>query len=1052
MLISIYSIAMVVNIKKTTCVGCILLVVLMPVLIDGFIKHPSQQEIQLSYAYYEKEPVEIIGRSYEILETTPRVYLMCPKDYFISKIHYSLRLSPSFLKKLGKKDESWLYTISDALDIKHIDVTPPCGTIKYCMGFQACLFTFSNEFCKNDPVRGIRKVVDLYLTCENDADLEELFLKHEVPSEVPSQLTGRRHHVMLITHSSFIETGVSKLSDVQVFPHIIPETQVFGVQCADVADVYNLGFRGVCHSKPQPGNLTSNYLWKVLGRVLRSDHRKEITNVYCAFQYNRQGRCFPPEFVNPTSPSSIVEFTRRILPENGVHPQQQMALLQHPHLPLIPTRLGFMLLVHNKAELVMELLDLIYRKQHFYVIHVDTRLESNSTRMELHHLLGDRYGEKGNVRMLPIERSFRTAWASWNYIRAHLECLEELLRMGVWDFVINLSAADLPLRSVDDIAAALAPHRGKSFFYAYNKMNLDRDPLWYGCDFLYNLGRKGASPIGRLTHHSVWFILGRNFAQHIVSAEERQNSRLNEIQLYMMTVRVMDEHYFYNMLAQSPLNSTLRHKMVNFCNANQRETVDKLCRHRLEADFCGMGPAIFENKDVSSLRSISYHTFFARKFPTDSTHSIRKNTISWMKNGLTKRLEKGVTNSVIRQLAVFSAHILSQRSGTSYSLVEITNWKFLPAMEQNDVCCKGFDFERKKMIKLMDYRYWIEFTVIENKGERTVKPARVSVHPKPAAQCYPWGHLRATHITTQPDNAKLVDEFPRLRMLPGEPAGGDTLWLDMLLDVGLSDATCQQKNVDVNESLAYASFPKLKINLKSAGDLQLIASLVAPSGEVKCNSAIMVTLDSTAVGTSNYWWIQHKLSCGILNPGVWTVNIHQAGEESAFVYSHTLLLWEDKESSMITDLWTVEDVVLIQEVTNHESSSQENHRHGDWRDSRQFSEEEGGEKKETLCDDTKDLKSATAHQSYGLTTEPYDDNDCYRTVTLYGGLAGIVGLLLLTTYILIIAHYKGTVEKRKTQNGIYIVSAALVAQILIYFYTCHPEYIDKVIAWGKLNA
>ncbi len=32
--------------------------------------------------------------------------------------------------------------------------------------------------------------------------------------------------------------------------------------------------------------------------------------------------------------------------------------------------------------------------------------------------------------------------------------------MGLWDFAVTLSGSDLPLRSVDDFALALAPHRG----------------------------------------------------------------------------------------------------------------------------------------------------------------------------------------------------------------------------------------------------------------------------------------------------------------------------------------------------------------------------------------------------------------------------------------------------------------------------------------------------------------------------------------------------------------------------------------------------------------
>ncbi len=41
-----------------------------------------------------------------------------------------------------------------------------------------------------------------------------------------------------------------------------------------------------------------------------------------------------------------------------------------------------------------------------------------------------------------------------------MEGWEELCRMGVWDFAVTMSGADLPLRSVEDLALGLAPHRG----------------------------------------------------------------------------------------------------------------------------------------------------------------------------------------------------------------------------------------------------------------------------------------------------------------------------------------------------------------------------------------------------------------------------------------------------------------------------------------------------------------------------------------------------------------------------------------------------------------
>ena len=49
------------------------------------------------------------------------------------------------------------------------------------------------------------------------------------------------------------------------------------------------------------------------------------------------------------------------------------------------------------------------------------------------------------------------------HYRALLEAYEELCRLGIWDFAVDLSGADLPLRSMEDLSLALAPHRNQSF-------------------------------------------------------------------------------------------------------------------------------------------------------------------------------------------------------------------------------------------------------------------------------------------------------------------------------------------------------------------------------------------------------------------------------------------------------------------------------------------------------------------------------------------------------------------------------------------------------------
>ena len=78
-----------------------------------------------------------------------------------------------------------------------------------------------------------------------------------------------------------------------------------------------------------------------------------------------------------------------------------------------------------------------------------------------------------------VDRSFKASWGSFLILRAELEGFEELVRMGVWDFSFIISASDLPLRSVDDMAAMLAPYRGEWWLWGRGRVDLPLNSVDY---------------------------------------------------------------------------------------------------------------------------------------------------------------------------------------------------------------------------------------------------------------------------------------------------------------------------------------------------------------------------------------------------------------------------------------------------------------------------------------------------------------------------------------------------------------------------------------------
>ena len=64
---------------------------------------------------------------------------------------------------------------------------------------------------------------------------------------------------------------------------------------------------------------------------------------------------------------------QRPIPDINLHQQN---IINYKYKDILPVRIGFALLVHKDVQTILNLLDHIYRSQHYYVIHVDKRKES----------------------------------------------------------------------------------------------------------------------------------------------------------------------------------------------------------------------------------------------------------------------------------------------------------------------------------------------------------------------------------------------------------------------------------------------------------------------------------------------------------------------------------------------------------------------------------------------------------------------------------------------------------------------------------------------------
>jgi hypothetical protein len=279
-----------------------------------------------------------------------------------------------------------------------------------------------------------------------------------------------------------------------------------------------------------------------------------------------------------------------------------------PHAPraglsLAPERsyagrevIAYLIMLHDRPEQALRLLRAVYSPEHTHLLHVDSRAPR-----EVAEAIDAGIRELPNAERLPSGRGTYNGWA---LVDIHLRGIRRALESPGWEFFINLSAQDYPLRSPVEIVTALRPHVGQSLLDI-----VDQGEEWPGS--LARVERFHVDVRGRLVAlpgvprryprgvrpfaGGAWMSLSREACGYLVSADP-QVARLKRF--YKHTV-LPDEGFIHTALA----NSDLRSKLVQ--------------GSRRHVEFDGDRPRILTAGDVARLRTTDI--LFARKFDA-ATH------------------------------------------------------------------------------------------------------------------------------------------------------------------------------------------------------------------------------------------------------------------------------------------------------------------------------------------------------------------------------------------------------------------------------------------------
>ena len=257
--------------------------------------------------------------------------------------------------------------------------------------------------------------------------------------------------------------------------------------------------------------------------------------------------------------------------------------------------IAYLILVHRYPGQFKRLFRAIYHPANYYLVHVDKR-----SGVGLQTEIQDFLSSFANASLL---KSQSILWGGYSMVDAELRGIEELLKISPkWEFFINLSGQDFPLKSQTHIQDFLSRNIGKDFIKMANQRKIRPETLSrienYCIEFSKRILR---TPIKRPYLRGVtpyignqWMILSRKFCEFVCYSPEIERFK----KFYRHTF-ISDEGFFQTVI----MNTNYKGTIVN----DDKRTIDWVPLGTIK-----LRPRDFTSKDAKFL--IASQGLFARKF------------------------------------------------------------------------------------------------------------------------------------------------------------------------------------------------------------------------------------------------------------------------------------------------------------------------------------------------------------------------------------------------------------------------------------------------------
>ncbi|KAL4707701.1 hypothetical protein ACJJTC_014882 [Scirpophaga incertulas] len=276
-----------------------------------------------------------------------------------------------------------------------------------------------------------------------------------------------------------------------------------------------------------------------------------------------------------------------------------------------PARIIFLLTLNGRAlRQVNRLINSLYRANHYFYIHVDKRQDY------LYRKLSPLEKVFPNIKL--ATQRFASIWGGASLLQMLLTSMKEIFNLKwQWDFVINLSESDFPIKSIESLQNFLSVNRGYNFVKSHGrevqrfikKQGLDK--TFIECET--HMWRVGDRQLPRglvVDGGSDWIALSPAFVSYVVGNKDELLKGLDVIFRHTL---LPAESFFHTVLRNSIFCNTYVDNNLHVTNWKRK--LGCKCQYKHVVDWCGCSPNDFRIDDWPRIQNTQERQlFFARKF------------------------------------------------------------------------------------------------------------------------------------------------------------------------------------------------------------------------------------------------------------------------------------------------------------------------------------------------------------------------------------------------------------------------------------------------------